>query len=249
MPNFEAVEDVVAVEGAVNQPNVGMSAKLSRRHTWLAWGLATTLGAACGGMAIQTIPKSNFVWVAGVATFGLLVGLAQSLVLCGVIRHSGERLPALVRWTVSSISAWTCSGVAGSILIWTAGVTLYFAGTANISWFVQHGGQLQWGSITILGALTVSLLQQRILRTEIDSSARWAVASVVGWILAWTAALGLDSVIRGDGAVNGAAAGAVGGAIAGAITGCALIGILSSRTNEDGNFEGKKSPEHPSRVP
>lgn len=187
-------------------------AKVVRGGTgmWLGWALATM-----AGMALGYLPSALFVdqLDLGLARIivpllaGILIGLAQWLVLRNYIRDCGD-------WVWNMIGSW----VAG----YTLG--MFVVGFLGSGWF---GAILAF----IIFGLIVALFQWPVLRREIPNLWMWILANVVGWgIGAVLSQLIIGLFAIGDANLSLLAttliSSIVTGLVAGLITGAALVRIV-----------------------
>jgi hypothetical protein len=174
----------------------------------------------------------SYAWLVGLGILGLLIGLAQSLVLGRVLCKADRPVQVSTRWTATSFLGWTAGGMIGSIVTLSIALVLYFSGVADYTWARQSGYYVFWASFVLLGATVVSIFQERILNARINPAGRWTKASIVGWALAWAAGLGMAHITPGGDLAKGAVGGAVGGVVLGVITGHALVRLLAASQHE-----------------
>lgn len=206
-----------------------------QKGTWLYWTLLTTLGATGGSAAFQILRQSSFsfAWIVGLGLFGLVIGLAQSLVLRRVFYQSGEIARVSILWTATSLIGWTTGGIAGTIVTLSIAFFLYITGSADYTWTRQSGYYVHWISFISLGVLTVSIVQRQILYPRINTAEEWTRPSIAGWIAAWAVGLGAAHITPGNELVKAAVGGAIGGVIVGMITGHALARLLAVSLHGD----------------
>jgi hypothetical protein len=98
----------------------------------------------------------------------------------------------------------------------------------------RPGTFLHWAALILLGALAVTLLQQRVLQTWIKPVGRWSWTNIIGWCTGWAVGLAVAHFLPGSDVVKGAAGGATGGLLLGLVTGDALVPLLMiSGSNRD----------------
>jgi hypothetical protein len=215
-----------------------------REGLWLRWILVTALGGAGGGTALQVeIGRGGYVWpsdlwpigygVLGLAV-GLVIGLAQSLVLGQAFYRSGKSIRIAIKWTLANSVGCFMGGVVGSIATLLFGLLLMAVLNVDYTWMYRFGDLVLWTSSILLSAIAVGVLQYLILRTRFDSSQKWIWISIIGWCAGLAIGWGVAQITPGGDVVRGVAGGATGGIVLGAITGGALVRLLTiSRMRTD----------------
>lgn len=206
--------------------------ELLREGLWLRWILATALGGAGGGIALQVgWGKGRLLWLIALGILGLAIGLAQSLVLGRVLHHSGKPIRITIQWTLSSLAGCVAGGMASPIASVPLVLLLMVALSVDYTWFYGPGGYVLWTLAVLLIALAVSVLQWLTLRTRFSSLRGWTWTSIAGWCAGLATGYGVAHIMGGSDIVKGVVGGVIGGTVLGAITGGALVCLLAvSRT-------------------
>lgn len=139
-------------------------AKIARRPAgfWLGWTLATTLGLIAAYVPASLLLDPVDPGIARVAVpliAGLIIGLAQWLVLRNYLTHSGD-------WVLNLTASW----VAGYAL-------------ALIIVDLLPGSFLSLLLGYILFGVIVAAFQWPVLRREVPQLWMWVLANVAGWTL------------------------------------------------------------------
>ena len=200
---------------------------------WLQWILASAIGTTGGGAAIALIGSYSFAWLLRLGSFGLLVGLAQSVVLRQVIYQKPAR--SIVQWTLANLISWGLGAMIGGIATFSIAVFLMTTLNVDYTWAYQYGELVFWIVCILLGAITLSNFQQQILRKSSNAIGRWTWISIAGWVLAWSAGFAVVRVIPGSNLLRGVVGGAIGGIVVGTITGYALVRFLAGSRGEKQN--------------
>ena len=211
-----------------------------KRRTWLDWILATVLGGAVGGIALQVgIGRGRFVWLIGfwLISFGILglaIGLAQSLVLRRIFHRPDKSIRIEIQWTLASLVGCFVGGMASSLATVTLALLLMAGLRVDYTWMYRFGGPVLWTSTVLLSAIAVGVFQWIVLRPRFDSLQKWAWMSIAGWCAGLAIGWGVAQLIPGGDVAKGLAGGAVGGTVLGAITGGALAWLLAASPPGDG---------------
>lgn len=192
-----------------------------KKRFWIQWMLVSTIGAAGGTTAILLVERSILAWLFGLGVFGLLVGLAQSLVLKRIIHIRSAR--PLVQWILVSAASWVAGGIAGGIGAVGFSIFLMVAANVDYTWLYQHGELVFWILCVLVGATVLAKLQQRILHKTINTTRGWTSISICGWILAWGLGFCVVYITSGSELLKGVIGGAIGGVVVGISTGYALV--------------------------
>lgn len=215
------------------------SSERLKRGVRLSWILATALGAAAGSAAFQALRQRSFslAWLVGVGIFGLVIGLAQSSVLARVFCKSGKlvQISLFWQWTLTSLIGWVAGGMAGFVIPVATWLFLAFTVNVDYTWMRRSGSYVHWASFILLGALTVSLVQRRILY-KFNPAKKWIWTSFIGWTVAWAMGLGVAHITTGSELTKAAVGGAIGGVIVGMITSHALIQLLAGSPRENSSM-------------
>lgn len=186
-------------------------AKVQRNEggMWLGWSLATMFGLVIGYLPAALFINEMDLGLARILVpmlAGVLIGLAQWLVLRNYLTHSDD-------WVFNLTGSWVVGYV----------VALYV-----VEWL---GGSFIGLLLSyILFGVIVALFQWPILRREVPQLWVWALANVVGWTLGalvsqWVIAA-LFSENPASLLVTTLVNSAVTGLVAGMITGAALVWIV-----------------------
>lgn len=161
---------------------------------WLLWTVATALAS----LIVFALPY----WL-GAISFGLIVGVAQWLLLRGRIERAARWIPAnIVAWPAGLAASYGAHIIAGKVF----GIShLPIAGYSAATGFAV--GAIQW----------------LVLRRSLPAAGWWIGASVV----AWAAAFGVGYEVRN--AISFPLAGALSGAIGGVITGAVFVWLYAGR--------------------
>ena len=176
---------------------------------WLGWTLATALGLVLGHLPLALIIPDLDYGLARVVVplfTGLLIGLAQWLVLRGYVSGSHD---------------WILNLAAGWVLGYTVGLLIAQALSRNLL------GELV--GFLIFGAI-VAVFQWPVLRREIPHILPWILANMVGWVLgAYLSGLVAGAMFSARPpslAVSILMVDGLTGLIAGAVIGLALVWIV-----------------------
>jgi hypothetical protein len=191
-------------------------AKVKRNEfgLWFAWTMATTLGMLLGYLPAAFVVGEIEYGIARVFVpllAGLLIGLAQWLVLRGYVTDSRD-------WILYHAGGWVAGYAIG-----------LFAVDALAG--VPFGGLLGF----ILFGVIVAVFQWPVLRREIPNLLPWILANVIGWTLAaFVSQLAAGAFFQSEPASQGGTnlftstliVVGITGLIGGAITALALIWIV-----------------------
>jgi len=186
-------------------------AKVQRNETgmWLGWALATMLGLVIGYLPAALLIDQVDLGLARIAVpllAGILIGLAQWLVLRNYLTHSAD-------WVFNLTGSW---------------VVGYVLGLYVVDWLGR--GFLGVLLSYVLFGVIVALFQWPVLRREIPQLWVWVLANVVGWSLGALISSWLIAAIFGENPasllVTTLVNSAVVGLVAGLITGAARVWIV-----------------------
>jgi len=206
------------------------------RRLWLYWVLATFIGATAGGTIIGAVGESNFSVIIDPVIGGVAIGIMQSLVLRQIVCQTARWVQTGIKWTLTIIIGWILGLIAGYVMIWAMVMFLWIIGTVTdplAALSLDITVIMTSIAIVLIGVVSLSMFQQRILRERFNSTVQWVWVSILGWGVAWAVGLGVAHITPGSEIVKWVVGGGVGGIMVSIITGFALVRLRAHSLHGD----------------
>lgn len=193
-----------------------MSHYLKQQKVWL-WIVINIAALMVGGSTIGLELPAPRLRISTLAFLGAVAGLLQIIVL---YFYFGVNKKQAIQWLAISTLGWGIGcGVIGTIIATLTQIGYTFV---TVDFEVLTGSSFHWLAI-LIGGLSVSLLQARILYPGERKYPRWEVHSAIGWVFAVITGSIIIRFVPGGDILKYALSGGVAGTIVGAISGWVLV--------------------------